>query len=217
MLISVSMRRPMQNESAAPEERRRWTEDRVARALLELDRRGVPISQRGLIEAGERQLVQVINYFGGFRRARRAAGLPPPALQWQRCELQAADVLAEIQRRHAEDEPLAWSQIPPALQYAGPRWYGSWRLAITAAGLDYDRIRLTREYTQATLIEAVRTLAREQPQMTLSQLGRHSMASTLRERFGSLEKAALGAGCVDWPVRHRRTKREPKPKPKPPR
>jgi hypothetical protein len=191
-----------QDESLTP--RRRWTEARVIKALLELDRRGVPISQRGLVEAGEQELAQAINYFGGLRRARRVAGLPPPTRRWTPAVLRSEDVLVEIRRRQQAGEPLASSQVPLALQYAGQRSFGSWRAAITAAGLDYDSIRLTREYSDEDLLERIRTLARERPEITLSDLGKHSLASTLRERFGSLEEAAIRAGCPGWPLRRRR-------------
>jgi hypothetical protein len=190
------------DENAA---RRRWSEQRVVKALLDLDRRGVPISQRGLVEAGEHELVQAINHFGGLRRARRVAGLPPPTRRWTPGQQGPADVIAEIQRRHGEQEPLASSQVPLGLQYAGQRAFGSWRAAIAAAGLDYDAIRLTREYSDADLLEHVRTLARERPHISLSELGKHSLASTLRERFGSLEAAAQRAGCHGWPLRRRRS------------
>jgi hypothetical protein len=186
-----------------PPPRRRWTEERVIKALLELDRRGVPISQRGLIEAGEQQLVQAINYFGGLRRARRVAGLPPPTRRWSPTLLTGDEVIVEIQRRQREGEPLASSQVPLSLQYAGQRAFGSWRAAINAAGLDYEAIRLTREYSDADLLQHIRTLARERPLATLSELGKHSLASTLRERFGSLEAAALRAGVPGWPLRRR--------------
>jgi hypothetical protein len=200
----ASRRDPGNPHDDTPAPRRRWTEARVIKALLELDRRGVPISQRGLIEAGEQQLVQAINYFGGLRRARRVAGLPPPARRWSPSLLGPEEVVAEILRRQQDGEPLASSQVPLALQYAGQRSFGSWRAAITAAGLDYDAIRLTREYSDADLLERVRALAREQPDITLSEFGKHSLASTLRERFGSLESAAQRAGCTGWPVRRRR-------------
>jgi hypothetical protein len=199
----VASRRDADKDDERPP-RRRWTEQRVAKALLDLHRRGVPISHRGLVEAGELELVQAINHFGGLRRARRVAGLPPPTRRWTPTQEGPAEVLAEIHRRHAEQEPLAASQVPLGLQYAGQRAFGSWRAAIYAAGLDYDSIRLTREYSDADLLEHVRTLARERPNISLSELGKHSLASTLRERFGSLETAAQRAGCHGWPLRRRR-------------
>jgi hypothetical protein len=183
--------------------RRRWSEERIVKALLELDRRGVPISQRGLIEAGEHKLAQVINYFGGLRMARRLAGLPPPARRPARSQLSGDDVVTEIQRRRSDGEPLASSHVPQALLNAAQRVFGNWGAAVKAAGFDYDAIRLTRAYSDADLLQHVRGLAREQPHATLGELSQQPLASTLRERFGSLEAAALRAGVPGWPVRRR--------------
>jgi hypothetical protein len=74
----LSSTREREGDPGDGQPRRRWTTERLTRAILELHRRGVPITKRGLIEAGEQKLAQVINYFGGFRLVRRAAGLAPP-------------------------------------------------------------------------------------------------------------------------------------------
>ncbi|MDB4964939.1 MAG: hypothetical protein JWN44_628 [Myxococcales bacterium] len=119
-----------------------WTEQKILREMLRLYRAGVALTQTALFHAGEHSLLLAINYFGGFPRLRRLAELPPPPRVHRRCALDEADVLAEIRRRHAAGEPLAPSKIPPALRYAGQRRFGSWRQAVTAAGFDYERIRL---------------------------------------------------------------------------
>jgi hypothetical protein len=136
---------------------RRWDEERIIAALRAIARRGVSISKRGLVEAGEHKLAQVINYFGGFRRVRRAAGLPPPPI-----------------RRSATSLP---------------------------AGEDAEAIAPARQHSDAELLQHIRMLARDNPQLTLSELGQHPLTSTLCERFGSLEAAALRAGVPGWPLR----------------
>ena len=183
--------------------RRRWTERKIVEELTELYHKGVAITVRGLIEAGRHQLAHAINHFGGLRRARRLAGLPRPSPRRVPDALQADGVLDEIRRRHEAGEPLAWSRIPLALQQAGQRHFGTWREAIVAAGLDYDAIKLTRSYTEGELLQLVRRLAREQPAMTLAELRRHRISSTLRDRFGSLVNAARQAGVENWPHRPR--------------
>jgi hypothetical protein len=184
--------------------RRRWTERKIIEELTELYQKGVAITVRGLIEAGRHQLAHAINHFGGLRRARRLAGLPRPSPRRVADAPDAAGVLAEIRRRQAAGEPLAWSRIPLELQQAGQRHFGTWREAIGAAGLDYEKIKLTRSYTEAQLLQLVRRLAREQPAMTMAELRRHRISSTLRDRFGSLVNAARRAGVENWPLRPQR-------------
>ena len=128
-----------------------WTEAKILRELYRLYRAGVALTQTGLFHAGEHSLLQAVNYFGGFPRLRRLAELPSPPRVHKRCELEAPDVLAEIRRRHEAGEPLAPSKIPPSLRYAGQRSFGSWREAVTAAGFDYDRIRLPTRRARSSL------------------------------------------------------------------
>src|SRR5262245_26422402 len=90
---------------------RRWTEETVVRELVTLYRQGVSITHRGLFEAGQRALIHVINYFGGFPRLRRLAGLPVPPRRWSQRDLEPEDVIKEIQRRHTACEPLAASRV----------------------------------------------------------------------------------------------------------
>jgi hypothetical protein len=122
--------------------RPQWTEATILREMLRLYRAGVALTQTGLFHAGEHSLLLAINYFGGFPRLRRLAELPPPPRQHKRCTLDGAAVVAEIRRRHAAGEPVAASKVPATLRYAGQRAFGSWGQAVTAAGLDYERIRL---------------------------------------------------------------------------
>ncbi len=122
--------------------RRRWTEREILDALGDLFARGVPITVRGLVEAGQHRLAHAVNHFGGLRRARRLAGLPPPRKQWRRNTTDAPTVLREIKRRDQHGEPLASSRVPQPLRYAAERHFGSWRAAVAAAGIDYARVRL---------------------------------------------------------------------------
>jgi hypothetical protein len=180
---------------------RRWTLQRILDALTELHHQGVAITYRGLAAAGHRKLANAVNHFGGVRRVRKLAGLPVPRRPWRRLSFDAPGVLAEIHRRHQEGEPLAWSRIPDVLQSAGQRHFGSWRAAILAAGLDYEGIRLNREYSETQLLEALRGLARQRPEMTLSELRREPIATPLSARFGSLTNAIRRAGFDAWPAR----------------
>ncbi len=127
------------SDEAGPSSRRRWTEARVVEALIALSRRGVPLTFRGLRDAGEHRLFHMINHYGGLPRLRRLAGLPRPRRGWHRCSTTPDGVKREIRLRHERQQPLAWSAIPPALQAAAQAHFGSWYAAVTAAGLDFDR------------------------------------------------------------------------------
>src|SRR5207245_6759792 len=98
-------------------------------------------------------------------------------------------------------ESVALSKVPGALRTAACRVFGSWRDAIAAAGLDYAAIRLNPRYSDQELLELLRALARERPEMTVTQLFRESLGHTLKTRYRSVENATRPAGLVGWPVR----------------
>ena len=183
------------------------SEAEVVRELIDLNRRGVPIDRRGLHESGHSALASLVAYFGGFVRLRRRARLPPPRRRPGPPLLEKEGVLREIQRRRRSGKALACTQVPSRLRRSGERRFGSWKAAIEAAGLDYRLIRLLPSYTRAQLCEVVLALARDFPDMTPGELARHRLATTLRDRFGTFERAAQAAGLVDWPRRMARRDR----------
>jgi hypothetical protein len=119
-----------------------WTLEAIVRALERLHRADVELSYDGLIAAGHLPLARAIQNFGGLQRLRRQWQLPRPRVAAPQPGLQRDEVLAEIARRHAAGEPLAWSKVPARLRAGGERHFGNWPGAIAAAGLDYARIRL---------------------------------------------------------------------------
>jgi hypothetical protein len=116
----------------------------------------------------------------------------------------AATVVAEINARYRQGLPLALSKSPKSLTCAAGRIFGSWRKAITAAGIDYDSILLLHQYSDAELLTWLRELARKHPHMTLYDLekyGKHAVVC--RRRWGSFEAAATAAKLSGWPLRTR--------------
>ncbi len=177
------------------------SEAEVVSELVALHRQGVMITNRGLREAGHPALAAAVSYYGGFVRLRRMAQLAPPRRRPGPPLLDADAVLHEIKRRHKAGETLACTRVPSTLRRSGERGFGSWKAAIQAAGFDYRTIRLLPTYSEAELGELVRQLAREFPDMTVRELARHRLSTTLRDRFGSFEWAARAAGLAGWPRR----------------
>jgi hypothetical protein len=183
--------------------RQRQSRADVVRELIALHGQGVPITQSGLRESGHAALAAAVAYFGGFVTMRRLARLAPPPRRARALLLDGAGVLREIRRRHGAGETLACTRVPELLRRSGERRFGSWKAALRAAGLDDRAIRLVPCYTDADLLELIRALARELPDMTVRELARHRLSSTLRDRFGSFDLAARRAGVPNWPWRRR--------------
>ena len=190
----------------APERARRWSKEIVAAEIARLHRRGVRITDLGLKHEHGALLGAITEYFGSIGDARRAARVPEPAPLpiKNRQRWDEARVVAEIEELHRSGESVANSKVPNPLLKAGKRYFGSWRNAVEAAGLDYVEVRLAHEpYTEEGLIEILRDHARDQPEMLLSDLGYKGFYPSILRLFGTLDAALERARIKGWPVRER--------------
>lgn len=172
--------------------------------LEKLHRGGVRITQRDLRKAGHRDLLRAVDRLGGLQRLRRLAGIPFHRDEPHRQVPDSEAVIAEIRRRYLRREPLWLTRIPSELRVAAERHFGSWKNALARTGLNSARVSRRRRYSDSALLEEVRSLAAQRPDMTLTELDRHRIGSTLRTRFGSLTAAAARAGVRHWPRRKTR-------------
>jgi hypothetical protein len=202
---------PITGTGAEPA-RKQWTEAELARELRRLHARGVRITSRDLLAAGEAKVLGAIaRVTGSIERARELDELPELVVQRPRSFAQwsTARVLQEIRRRYIGAQPLATTRVPPNLRDAAITWFGSWQRAIEQAGLDYAAIRLKApERSKRQVGKELRALARTEPTMTRGKLRTHEVGVAAIRRYGSLEAALEAAGVVHWPQRGR-TKRMP--------
>lgn len=189
-----------------PAPRQAWSRERVIAEIRKLHRSGQHMSTSAVMAAGRSDLVIAANkYAGGWARARDVAGVKFNAHRGFTMPVwDAATVVAEIQARRREGQALAISKAPKSLTCAACRIFGSWRAAITAAGLDYNSVLLLRQHSDDELLAWLRKLARTNPHMSLNDLDKHGQHTVAcRRRWGSLEAAAKAAGLSDWPIRIR--------------
>jgi len=192
--------------SASLPARRRWSEEAVIEELRRLHGLGLSIRDRDLKDAGYSGVVEAAQvYCGGLARARRLARIAiARRIPRQRSSWDAERVVAEIRALRAAGRPLARSKVDARLYLAARRYFGSWGEAVDTAGVDYGRVRLhAPSQPVEQLLEQLRALAAELPELTVSQLEAHPLGYTLRRRFSSLAAAVRAAGIVHWPRRAR--------------
>ena len=172
--------------------------------LRALHAEGVAIRDRDLELLGREDLVGAIwRYLGSTPRARRLAGIPDPLRRSSEQERWDGErVIEEILDRRRAGESLAISKVPMKLVHAALRYHDTWENAITAAGLDYDAIRLKRRAaSDDELLDRLGAMARARPDMTLGELHSDRDGAVIRSRFGSLATAIRKAGLTSWPAR----------------
>jgi ribosome recycling factor len=186
--------------------RQLWSPEKVIAEMRRLHRAGRRLSSSEMAQTGHQNLVIAsYRYVGSWSRARMLADVSFKAKRQLRAPVwDEAAIIAEIKVRQKEGLSLAATKVPRSLALAGHRWFGSWREAITAAGIDYETILLLKTRSDAELVAWLRMVAGAEPQMTLNELDQHGEhAVVCRRRWGSLELAARAAGIVGWPKRER--------------
>ncbi len=191
---------------AAPDRNVKWSQQRVLAELRRVSRAGLVITRRNLAAAARHDLIGAIAlHVGSLVRARRLARVPGPTYQPHVRQRWDEDrVVSEIRRLRRGGQSLAMANAPSRLLKAATYYFGGWRAAIEAAGLDYDQVRLVREpYTDDELLARLRDLAKRKPRFTAGELSHLPWREALVKHFGSIDVALKRAGIVDWPVRLR--------------
>ncbi len=140
-------------------------------------------------------------YFGSWRSAMDYAGLDYDGIRryrsWSR-----ERILEGIRELHEKGEDLSWRNVStvvaPQLAAAATKskHFGSWRSAVTAAGLNYSEIRRYREWNEETILERLRELHAEGKDMNAKSIEEYdiTLITAARRRFDSWDKALTAAG-----------------------
>jgi len=149
---------------------------------------------------------------GTWRRAIEAAGIDygevSKYIRWTR-EL----VILRIRELHARGEDLSWSRIStnegePALAAAAVRdnmGFGTWHDAVTAAGIDYERIARYRHWTPERVVAEIQRLAALKAPLSSSLVQRNytPLYMAAKRRFKQWDRALEAAGLDTEKVRVR--------------
>ncbi len=189
--------------------RRKWTREKIIQTINELHMAGHSLSTRRMAELGYSGMVTTAykdEMFGSWRDAIRAAGLDPKEVCKRKRKWTQERILQEIQRLHREGEDLSHSAAKRNHQYlvvvaVDDRMFGSWRNAIEAAGLDYEKISKHRFWSKERIIEDIKELnAKGEDLSHEAAKNRHGAlvsAASSKRYFGSW-RAAIEAAGLDY-------------------
>jgi hypothetical protein len=194
--------------------KRIWNARRIVAQLRQAQRERSGLWRGAVKRSRPRLLRAAQRYFGSYRRAAKAAGfasttlIPPPYRHWS-----PAMVLQELQRMHSKREPLNPTNLRehhPYLIRVCARRFGSYRKAITAAGIEYTSVAriLAKPMPAAEVITRLQTLNEQGKDLRYGQMVRKEprLLEAARRRFGSY-RAAMEAADNAYPplppIRHR--------------
>ena len=184
--------------------RRKWTEESILQAIKtrllssqHLNARTVEVDDSALIAAARR-------IYGSWSNALMAAGVDPTSVRasskrrprgtWSR-----EAVIQEIRRYAGNATPLHahhMQQVDNALVSAATYYFGTWSLALEAAGEDAQSIRQNIVRDRDQIIEAIRELAETETSLRDFSVRNHDRAlyGAAQKYFGSWRKALRASG-----------------------
>ncbi len=182
-----------------------WSRERVLQELQRTERAGRSTALRDLMAAGRATLVRAAQVFaGGLRNARRLAGIEVPRRRRSKKHTWTQEaIVPTIRARHRAGKSLAASRVPQDLYGASRRYYGTWRAALAAAGIEASTVRAGTKYTRKVIIERLRRAARDGSDLLATSLGKVLDLKAVRREFGKLELGIRAAGLVDVLQRRR--------------
>jgi hypothetical protein len=114
-------------------------------------------------------------------------------------------IAEEIRKMAQEGVDLSYSNVVIhhlPLMRAAMRYFGSWRDAVRAAGIDYDKVRKYRSWSRQRIIERIRELYEQGEDLSWRNVSTNldpqlAAAATKPKHFGSWRKAIEAAG-IDY-------------------
>jgi hypothetical protein len=164
---------------------KRWSKEEALRLIRESAAKGLPLNSGYMARTYPALAYAGRKYFGSWERALTVAGLDYSRIRrksfWSR-----ARVVERIHEIAKARQPLYVSAAETkygGLVGAATVYFGSWRKAITAAGMDYVKIKRQKEWSKKIIISEIRRMSRERLPM--------STTIPVRAKYRTLHAAAV--------------------------
>ncbi len=180
---------------------RKWSREVIGAEILGLHQSGQDLNYTSVVSEDTALLRAATRYFGSWRAAIEYAGLNYDDIRkyktWTR-----ERIIERILELHAQGQDLSWrhvsSTVDPQLAAAATKCkhFGSWRAAVSAAGLDYGQIRRYREWDGPTITLKMSELHAEGIDMNARHMEDYdiTLITAARRRFESWDAALTAAG-----------------------
>ena len=168
----------------------------VIRAILRRERDGLPLNCEAVKEASSQLCSGAFRHFGSWRNALRAAGIKVAVVERRR-EWDKARIitrLRELCRRRRSLRQTAVHQYDSGLLRAACLTFGSWCIALVAAGINPESICRDPQWDQTKIIEAILLRVLRGEALGSTTVRPHTLKSAAVREFGSWPAALVAAG-----------------------
>jgi len=179
----------------------KWTKETIVTAVRDRHGRGEAINYASVVATDVALLRAATRYFGSWKVAVENSGITyGDCRQYQSWSMEL--IVDKIKELNSQGVDLSWrnisSKVDPQLAAAATKakHFGSWRLAITAAGLDYKTIRRYQQWSKEVIIENIKDLHAAGTELNAKAVEQMdiSLITAARRKFGSWDQALTAAG-----------------------
>lgn len=180
---------------------RKWSKDTIAHQIVSMFENGENLNYAQIANDQVALLRAATRYFGSWRAAIEYAGLNYDDIRRYKSWTKER-ILDRIRELHALGEDLSWRHVStvvdPQLAAAATKrkHFGSWKAAVSGAGLDYGTIRRYREWDADTITSRVNELHSLGIDLNAKSMEEYdiTLITAARRRFDSWDKALTAAG-----------------------
>lgn len=189
----------------------RWTSEQVLGEIRSWRERGEPLYANHVRLNFQELLAASIRYFGSWQKAVEMAGIPYEQVRKYR-KWSNETIIQEIRDLHARGVDLSFRSMAlsqhNSMVYAAirPKYFGSWKAALEAAGLESEEIYRYRSWEETDILEEIRRLKAEGADLSSKAMDENSnrLIATARRRFGNWGRALETAGINYDEIRRRK-------------
>jgi len=188
-----------------------WSKELVIEEIRAWHEAAKPLYSHYMRQNFQELLAAGIRYYGTWRNAVEAANIPYDSVRKYR-DWSKERIIETIQRLQKDGVDLSFrsmmlSKYAPMVYAAiRPNHFGSWKDALTAAGLAPEEIYRYRSWDDDSILSAIRRLKEEGADLSSKKMDETSnpLIATARRRFGNWGTAVERAGINYNEVRRRR-------------
>ena len=189
----------------------RWTAEQVVTEIRAWRERGEPLYANHVRLNFQELLAASIRYFGSWQKAVEAAGFSYDQVRKYRRWSKEA-IVEEIRNLHTQGTDLSFRAMAlsrhNSMVYAAirPKYFGSWKVALEAAGLESEEIYRYRSWEEADILDEIRRLKADGADLSSKSMDESSnrLIATARRRFGNWGHALAKAGINYDEIRRRK-------------
>ncbi|PQV64984.1 hypothetical protein B1R32_103254 [Abditibacterium utsteinense] len=191
-----------------------WTQEKLIAEIQRLYQEGTDLSPTAIQQSHSALFssARSRSHFGSWRAAIEAAGLDYDDLKRVKQRWNRDEILQRIREMHAQGHDLLDPKFKTKnrslyLAACAHRYFGSWRRAVSAAGLDHEEMRESRVWTRTRILRTIQEISDAGKPLGWAYIEEHEpgiyRAARRKENFGSWVGALQAAGVDHTPLRGR--------------